>query len=103
MRNLFYSVILIFGLLSRLLANDSPLPDPRLTPGESEEGVTVEQLQEAGYSKHHRHVSEALRRAVFAEYGIAWEKRNDYEVDHLVSLSIGGSNGLQTCGRNRSA
>jgi hypothetical protein len=48
-------------------------PDPKLTPGDSVEGVTVEQLQEVGYSKEHRHVSEALRRAVFAEYGIAWE------------------------------
>ncbi|MGA8654781.1 MAG: HNH endonuclease signature motif containing protein [Chthoniobacterales bacterium] len=26
---------------------------------------------------------------------MAWEKRNDYEVDHLVILSIGGSNSIK--------
>jgi len=52
-------------------------------------------LQEVGYSKHHLHVSEAMRRAVFAEYGIAWEKRNDQEVDHLVIVSLGGSNSIE--------
>jgi hypothetical protein len=55
--------------------NDSALPDPKLTPGDSVQGATVEQLQEVGYSKHHRHVPEALRRAVFAEYGIPWNER----------------------------
>ena len=94
MRKIFF-ILLLFGFLSHILANDSPLPDPKLTPGECDEGTTVEQLQEVGYSKHHRHVSEALRRAVFAEYRIPWERRNDYEVDHLVSLSIGGSNSIK--------
>jgi hypothetical protein len=60
---------------SSLFGNDSALPDPKLTPGDSVQGVTVEQLQEIGYSRQHRYFSEALRRAVFAEYGIAWEKR----------------------------
>ena len=82
MRSLFGSGFLLFSLLASLFANDSALPDSKLTPDDSVEGVTVEQLQEVGYSKKHRHVSEALRRAVFAEYGIAWEKRNDYEVAH---------------------
>jgi hypothetical protein len=95
MRNFLYSTLLLFLALGTLFANDSALPDPQLTPGDCVEGVTVEQLQEVGYSKHHRHVPEALRRAVFAEYGIAWEERNDYEVDHLISLSLGGSNSIR--------
>ena len=52
-------------------------------------------MREVGYSKQHRHVSEALRRAVFAEYGIAWEKCNDCEVDHLISVSLVGSNSIK--------
>ena len=74
MRSLFGSGLLLFSLLTSLFGNDSALLDPKLTPGDSVEGgVTVEQLQEVGYSNQHRHVSGALRRAVFAEYGIAWE------------------------------
>ena len=36
-----------------------------------------------------------MRRKVFAEYGIPWEKRNAYEADHLTPLSIGGSNSIR--------
>jgi hypothetical protein len=94
MRSLFGSGLLLFSMLKSLFENDSALPDPKLTPGDSVEGVAVEQ-QEVGYSKEHRHVSEALRRAVFAEYGIGREKRNDYEMDHLISVSLGGSNSIE--------
>jgi hypothetical protein len=37
-------------------------------------------------------VPESERRAVFAAYHIAWEERHNYELDHLASLEIGGSN-----------
>ena len=59
--------LVLFSLVTNLLANDSPSPDPKLTPGDPVAGATIEQLQEAAYSKHHRRVLEALRRAVFAE------------------------------------
>jgi hypothetical protein len=75
-----------------VLIQDPRLPNRSLTPGEAIAGVTVDDLRVPGYSKHARHVSEAERRAVFAAYGIAWEDRHNYELDHLVSLEIGGSN-----------
>lgn len=34
------------------------------------------------------------RKQVFAEYGIAYNKRGNYEVDHLISLELGGSNDI---------
>ena len=39
-----------------------------------------------------RHVSINTKRKVFTEYGIAWADRHNYEVDHLISLALGGSN-----------
>jgi hypothetical protein len=33
-------------------------------------------------------------RAVYREYGIASHSRGQYEVDHLISLELGGSNAL---------
>ena len=89
-----------FGLLACLLlaaqayASDPALPDPTLTPGEWDTEVTVRQLQEIGYSRRARHISIELRREVFARYGIEWAKRNDYELDHLCPLAIGGSNSI---------
>ena len=39
-----------------------------------------------------RNVSVATRKKVFAAYGVRWERRAQFETDHLVSLEIGGSN-----------
>lgn len=69
------------------------LPDPRLTPGETL-NVTVEQLAQPGYSGRVRHVTEATKRKVYAEYGIIPENGR-YEVDHLISLELGGSNSIK--------
>jgi hypothetical protein len=81
-------------LVANALAGDPALPDPALTPGQWDSDVTVEQLQQIGYSRRARHVSEELRQEVFARYGIEWAKRNGYEVDHLCPLAIGGSNSI---------
>ena len=45
MRSLFGSGLLLFSLLKSLFGNDSALPDPKLTPGDSVEGVAVEQQE----------------------------------------------------------
>jgi hypothetical protein len=47
-----------------------------------------------GYSSKVRDVSIATKEKVFAEYGIAYSEHADYEVDHLVSLELGGSNDI---------
>jgi hypothetical protein len=81
--------------VSAALAHDPALPLTELTPGDVFPDVTAEQLSRVGYSKKVRHVSAGLRQQVFAQYGIPFSARNDYEVDHLVSLSIGGSNSIR--------
>jgi hypothetical protein len=88
-------IALLLLSVSTALAHDPALPLAELTPGDVFSDVTAEQLSRVGYSKKARHVSEQLRQQVFAEYGIPFAARNDYEVDHLVSLSIGGSNSIR--------
>ena len=39
-----------------------------------------------------RNVPESEKNQVYAEYGIKHHKTGEYEVDHLVSLELGGSN-----------
>lgn len=74
----------------------SPLPDKSLTPGETNPYLTKGVLCSDGIrTEDYRHVSLSTKRRVFEEYGIPWEKRGDYEVDHLVSLELGGSNDIK--------
>lgn len=48
----------------------------------------------SGYTKKVRDVSTATKKKVFKEYGIAWGTRSNYEVDHIISLELGGSNDI---------
>ncbi len=67
------------------------MPDPKLTPGDVLD-VNLSDIQEHGYSKKVRNVPVAVKRQVYASYGITHWVTGEYEVDHLIPLSIGGSN-----------
>ncbi len=66
-------------------------PDPKLTPG-AVLPVTRDDICVPGYTQKVRNVPEAVKRQVYAEYGITSHKAGDFEVDHLISLELGGSN-----------
>lgn len=67
------------------------MPDPKLTPGDVLD-VTLADIQVKGYSAKVRNVPISVKREVYAEYGIQHWNKGEYEVDHLISLSLGGSN-----------
>ena len=67
-------------------------PDPALTPGATL-GVGLKQLCTPGYTKTVRNVPAALTAQVYAEYGIK-HVPGTHEVDHLISLELGGSNAI---------
>jgi len=69
-----------------------PLPDPRCTPGAIFTRASRGAICRRGYAGRVRDVSASLKRKVYASYGIRHHKRGSYEVDHLVSLELGGSN-----------
>jgi hypothetical protein len=68
------------------------LPDRRCTPGAVFGDATAAAVCRSGYSESVRNVPASERRAVFAEYGIVVIAPRQYEVDHLISLELGGSN-----------
>jgi hypothetical protein len=74
------------------------LPDLACSPGAADPLVTADNLQQtvcvSGYTKTVRNVSQATKNAVYAEYGIATHAPYSYEVDHIVSLELGGSNSI---------
>jgi len=70
------------------------VPDPAKTPGDTLE-VTAADICVPGYSKKVRNVPIAVKRQVYASYGIRTHKPGDYEIDHLISLELGGSNSIR--------
>jgi hypothetical protein len=71
-----------------------PLPDPHCTPGAIFH-VTARQVCTSGYAKSVRNVPESVKNRVYAEYGITSHRPGQYEVDHLISLELGGSNSIK--------
>ena len=70
------------------------LPNPRMTPG-AVLPVTTSDFCTPGYSKLVRAVPERVKRQVYVEYGITHHARGEFEVDHLISLELGGSNSIK--------
>ena len=70
------------------------LPDPSCTPGAALSSATATEICASGYSGKVRNVTEAEKQAVYAEYGIFSHSPGEYEVDHLISLELGGSNDI---------
>jgi hypothetical protein len=77
------------------LNRNPPLrPDPSLTPGDTLP-VTKEDICVPGYSKKVRNVPSAVKNKAYAEYGIGRRATGEFEIDHLISLELGGSNSIR--------
>ena len=68
------------------------LQDHACTPGAVFPSATKDQICQRGYSTSVRDVPNEVKQQVYASYGIQERKPGEYEVDHLVSLELGGSN-----------
>jgi len=70
------------------------LQDTACSPGAIFPEATKDQICTPGYSKSVRNVPVEEKNQVYAEYGITSHKTGQYEVDHLISLELGGSNDI---------
>jgi hypothetical protein len=70
------------------------LPDPKCTPGDVFTDVTAKEICVSGYSGNARNVSDSLKENVYKQYGITHRDIGEYQVDHLISLELGGSNDI---------
>jgi len=69
------------------------LPDPAKSPGDTLD-VTASDICVSGYSSKVRNVPQSEKDQVYQEYGITSHVPGSYEVDHLISLELGGSNSI---------
>ena len=66
--------------VSSVRAEDSMLPNRKLTPGRVAKGPQDRQR-----------VSEEVERQVFRLYQIPWRRRPEFKVDHLIPVELGGA------------
>lgn len=80
--------------------SDGTRPDPALTPGAVRTTSTAEICDKTRHTADVRNVSGAEKQAVYHRYGLAsnragWcNSEEGCEIDHLVSLELGGSNDI---------
>ncbi len=80
--------------ITRDPAHAAHLPDPVLSPGDTLD-VTKDDICVPGYSAKVRDVPQSVKNQVYAEYGITSHAPGSYEVDHIISLELGGSNSIK--------
>jgi hypothetical protein len=73
---------------------NGPLPDKECTPGDIIPTATKNQICQPGYASSVRNVPTSAKTRAYRMYGIVSHRPGQYEVDHLVSLELGGSNDI---------
>ena len=80
------------------------LPDGNLTPGKAR-GLSLSQICKTKWGKDARHVTAAMKRTVFQEYGLTGNtdpfcKPKGCEIDHLISRELGGADDIANPANN---
>lgn len=89
------AIVLIVPLIVEAVGGGYPLyPDPRLTPGQAFPTVTAHDVCQPGYAGHIRNVPNSVKNQVFQRYGIHNPRPGAYEIDHFISLELGGTNDI---------
>jgi hypothetical protein len=89
---LFGSFTALFGPIRSLRASAVAVPNPSLTPGAT---VLMSPVELCGAPNvNNKAVPVALRRQVFAEYGITTAEPRAYEVDYLITPALGGADDI---------
>jgi hypothetical protein len=72
------------------------VPNSAFTPGDINPAATKEVICVKGYTSEEgvRHVTEAIKKKVFQEYNLTGKEQH-FEIDHLISLELGGSNDIK--------
>ena len=76
----FIPLSLLFVLAAGVRAQETLLPNPKLTPG-----------RVAQSDKDRGGVTVAMEQKVFARYRLPWASRAAFKIDHLIPLELGGA------------
>ena len=76
-------------------------PDPKMTPGDTDPSITQDNIKTTicipGYTARAgiRNVPDVIKKRVIQEYYYDKVKFGKVEIDHLISLELGGSNDIK--------
>ena len=89
-------ILLMLFLSLNVFGYDKLYPDKKLTPGVTRD-VHMAVLCLAGSTKDVRNVTQSMKNEVFSRYGFIKGKfkPGDYEIDHFISLELGGANDIK--------
>jgi hypothetical protein len=76
----FITACAILAVTATARAEDALVPNPKLTPG-----------RVAERDKDRRGVTIAMEQKVFKRYRLAWERRGEFNIDHLIPTELGGA------------
>lgn len=88
------SLLFLMMFSSSVFAESPVRPDPTITPGVIDPQATIDKICTVGYTKTVRNVTQKMKKKVFDFYNID-PTSDKFEVDHLISLELGGSNDLK--------
>lgn len=91
MNNRAAAALAMFALILNVAAG--PMPDSKKTPGDVLT-TDADVVCKVGYTKTVRNVPDSLKTRVLQLYGYNPKKRPRMEIDHLISLELGGSNDI---------
>lgn len=89
-----FLALLVAPLATADPAHSPLLPDPQMTPGDV---LTTDAavICVSGYTKTVRDVPQSVKNQVYRQYGVVSRAPREYEIDHLISLELGGSNSIR--------
>lgn len=88
-----YGFFVLFATVFSAFADSPIVPNPKLTPGDVLT-TDVATICTPGYTKTVRDVPENIKNQAYLSYGITSRQPREYEIDHLISLELGGSNSI---------
>ena len=100
MKRVVLAAMLLALSAAPALAADPILPDATMTPGVVMKSLTTgaavgtKKICVTGYSSTVRNVPQAVKNQAYKEYGLT-PTPGGYEVDHLISLELGGANDIK--------
>jgi len=103
--HLFFGLVLLLVTAATAAARDLPLlPNLHITPGVARHDLTLTKICNTKWGRDARHVTEAMKRQVFAAYGLSGNKDRACvadqhgqrcEIDHLISRELGGADDVR--------
>jgi hypothetical protein len=83
-------VATVIALLLLVSMASADRPSRELTPGVTRP-ISRTTVCATRWGLDRRHVTEAMRKQVFTNYGIPYSQHRSYELDHLVPRELGGA------------